>query len=325
MTTALHQAALAGWIPFKLRNGTEVQWLYTGTQPYTDPFFDETISKCKSFPENNHLKRSASSCDMLEEWSLVGDTLPPSAVIFHVSRCGSTLLAQLMGLDSNNIALAEVPFFDDLLRAKYKPGGKDLSHLLPHAVSFYTQKRRGGEKKAFIKADSWHLFFYDQLRALYPNIPFILLYRRPDEVIASQEKRRGMHAVPGVVENEIFELGELPDYTHPLNTYMAAVLQQYYQKMQQIRAVDDLSYLINYNEGFVAITEKLYELTGTILTPEARQSVAERCSYDAKEPYKKFSSELLDDNAPSEYMEKAFEEYHRLEQLRKKDIINVSL
>lgn len=312
------KTALANWLPYKLHNGTDVQWLYSGLQPYTDPFFDETISKCRSLPENSHLKRSMSTGEMLREWSFHNHTLAPSAIIFHVSRCGSTLLAQLLGLNTNNIVLAEVPFFDDLLRARYKKGGQDMSHLLPDAVSFYAQKRRGNENRLFIKADSWHLFFYEQLRALYPGIPFILLYRRPDEVIASQEKKKGMHAVPGVIEKEIFELAPLPDYQHPPNVYVAAVLEQYYEKMQQIQAKDNNAFLVNYKEGFVAITEKVYQLTDTPLTETDREALIKRCSYDAKEPDKKFNNQPADENDISAYMEKAFQGYHTLEQLREK-------
>jgi hypothetical protein len=311
------QTALASWLPYKLHNGADAQWLYTGMQPYTDPFFEETIGRCKGLPENGHLKRSMSSCNILPEWTLQDKALAPAAIIFHVSRCGSTLLAQLLGLDSHHIVLSEVPFFDDLLRARYKTEGQDLTSLLPHAVSFYAQKRKGDENRLFIKADSWHLFFYEQWRAFYPDTPFILLYRRPDEVIFSQEKKKGMHAVPGIIEKEIFTLGTLPAFNHLYpNAYIAAVLEQYYVKMQQIQATDPAALLVNYNEGFVSITEKVYQLTRTPLSDTARQEITGRCSYDAKEPAKKFDGQTAGNEPIDAYMEKAFQQYHILDQQR---------
>ncbi|GGH72074.1 hypothetical protein HNQ91_003363 [Filimonas zeae] len=308
--------ALSSWLPYKLREQETAHWMYTGTEPYTEPFFDETIHKCRSLPENSKLKRSVSSCDILPEWSLP-NTLQPSAIIFHVSRCGSTLLSQLLGIDKRHVVLSEVPFFDELLRAKYAGTGKDLSALLPHAISFYGQKRVGNETRLFIKSDSWHLFFYEQWRALYPGIPFILLYRRPDEVIFSQEKKRGMHAVPGVIEKEVFTLGNLPEDFHlNPNGYMAAVLEQYYTKMKQIHLSDSNAYLINYNEGLATVAEKVYTLTHTSLQQADRQAFQERCVYDAKEPEKNFQGLAPDESKIAPYMEKAFQLYQALELLR---------
>ncbi|BAV04322.1 hypothetical protein SAMN05421788_11051 [Filimonas lacunae] len=316
MTPITEPSTLAGWLPYQLYNGTDARWIYPGTLPYTDPFFDETISKCKSLPENGFGKRYSSAVDVLPGWSAPDNALPPAAIIFHVSRCGSTLLSQLLGLNPNHIVLAEVPFFDDLLRARYKQGGKDLSHLLPHAVSYYAQKRTGTEERLFIKADSWHLFFYEEIRAHYPDVPFILLYRRPDEVVASQEKKKGMHAVPGVIESEIFNLGQLPAYQEGTHAYVAAILEQYYQRMQQIHAKDPLAYLVNYNEGFGAITEKVYQLTHTPFTEKEQQDIMQRCGFDAKEPEKKFALPATGIDETAGYLAKAFKGYHQLEKLR---------
>ncbi len=44
----------------------------------------------------------------------------------------------------------------------------------------------------------------EKARKLYPQTPFILLYRQPGEVIRSQQKRRGMQSIPGLLEPEIF-------------------------------------------------------------------------------------------------------------------------
>lgn len=318
MFNATPGTALRSWLPYRLREQENAQWLYTGTAPYTEPFFDETINKCKSLPENSRLMRSISSCAMLPEWR-IGDALQPAAIIFHVSRCGSTLLSQLLGLDSRHIVLSEVPFFDELLRAGYANGGKDLSALLPHALSFYAQKRMGNETRLFIKTDSWHLFFYEKLRALYPGIPFMLLYRRPDEVIFSQEKKKGMHAVPGVIEQEIFSLGTLPaDFHLNANGYMAAVLEQYYSKMKYMYHADPGVHLVNYNQGLAAAAEKVYQLTGTTLQESDRLAFHQRCGYDAKEPEKNFQPVQADERGIAPYMEKAFQLYDELDQLRLK-------
>ena len=189
---------LENWVPYKLTSGEDrlqCEWMYTGDKEFTEPFFDETISKCRQLYCRD--RKSVSSVDILSQWSNEIESVPPSAFIFHVSRCGSTLASQLLALDRGNIILSEVPFFDALLRKSI------AGESLKAAISFYAPVKKD-RRRLFIKTDSWHVFFYKQIRNLYPATPFVLLYRRPDEVMRSQQKRRGMHAVPGLIESSLF-------------------------------------------------------------------------------------------------------------------------
>src|SRR5581483_4874916 len=216
-------SALTNWLPYKLSFEEEqprCEWLYTGNDDFTEPFFDETIARCRQL--NNRGRRSISSIDILPQWASEINSVPPSAFIFHVSRCGSTLAAQLLALDRTNIVLSEVPFFDALLR------GKDIpALLLPAAMAFYAPVKNY-RRRLFIKTDSWHVFFYKQLRALYPQTPFILLYRRPDEVMRSQQKRRGLHAIPGVIEPALFGFDEHEIMHMNQDEYLGKVLDSYF-------------------------------------------------------------------------------------------------
>lgn len=165
-----------GWIPIKLYpedDGLMCRWLYVGNKDFTEPFFDETIAACRSLPENGHLKRSMSSTDVLAGWVKDTDVIEPTAFIFHISRCGSTLISQMLGKQPANIILSEVPFFDDLLRY----GTKDdcMPAILPQlkaAIGLYGTQRNKNKQQLFIKTDSWHIHFYKELRALYPTVPF---------------------------------------------------------------------------------------------------------------------------------------------------------
>src|SRR5437016_3848077 len=223
-------SALANWIPYKLffdEGRPFCEWLYTGDEDFTEPFFDETIVKCRQF--NNRGRKSTSSIDILPHWSNEIESVPPSAFIFHVSRCGSTLASQLLALDRTNIVLSEVPFFDTLLRS-----GKNIPRqLLKAAIAFYAPVKNY-RKRLFIKTDSWHIFFYKQIRELYPQTPFILLYRRPDEVVRSQQKQKGMHAVPGLIEPALLGFDENEVQHMNLNEYIARVLEKYLEALLHI-------------------------------------------------------------------------------------------
>src|SRR6185436_3979913 len=150
-------------------------------------------------------------------------TVAPTAFIFHISRCGSTLISQLLSLQSSNIVLSEVPFFDELLMWGYK--NNCMPAALPHlrsAFEIIAAKRNENDSKLFIKTDCWHIHFYKQLRELYPQTAFILLYRRPDEVIRSHQKNKGRHVIPGLIEPGIFGFDKNAIGNFGLDEYMAS-------------------------------------------------------------------------------------------------------
>ena len=314
-------AAIHNWIPYKLSvlNGSpHCYWLYTGNEPYTAPFFDETISRCMHLPQNSHRFKSLSSLDILPAWAAHTTSVPPTAFIFHVSRCGSTLIAQLLGLHEQHIVLAETPFVDALLRLPYQYKETDrelIMQAIPAAIQLYGRKRRGDETHLFIKTDSWHLCFYQQLRQLYPSVPFILLYRSPDEVIRSQRRRRGMQAVQGIVEPDIFGFDKTEIMDWPLDDYMAKVLERYFTIILEITSRDPLSLLVNYNEPVLFNMQKIAAFTGVTFSDNELLRMQERSCYHAKYPEQVFQ-EPAGESAMPDSVQPVMELYSKVEELR---------
>lgn len=310
------------WVPYKLiANEGRIQcsWLNTYGEPFNEPFFDETILKCKGLDGGSHAARSSvSDLMMIAEWVRGINAVEPTAFIFHVSRCGSTLVSQLLAMLDENVVLAEVPFFDDILRLPYKHPDYDqtaIAKLFTNAVKYYGQKRTGKEKSLFIKTDSWHLFFYRQLRQLYPAVPFIILYRKPDEVFSSHRKQPGMQAVNGLIEPRLFgfDINEVANM-HPQD-YLTVVIESYFKQCLEIAAIDDQCLLLNYNEGPMQMIEKIAAFTKTPLTPYDILKMAERSRYHSKRQGELFAEE----NNPSLNLKlgKAIERYNLLEEKRK--------
>lgn len=304
-------SALASWIPYKLsfsESGPYCEWLYTGDEEFTEPFFDDTITKCRQY--NNRGHKSISSIDVLPQWSTEIESVSPTAFIFHVSRCGSTLASQLLALDRSNIVLSEVPFFDALLRT----GTNTPQKLLKAAIAFYAPVK-SDRKRLFIKTDSWHIFFYKQLRELYPQTPFILLYRRPDEVMRSQQKRSGMHAIPGLIEPALlgFEENEVRHMNQ--NEYLGRLLEKYFQAFEHILSADALAIPLNYSEGPVAMVEKIAGITGVPIGSGEMEKIKARALYHAKYPEQVFAEEAIRNPVPV-YCRAAYERYEALERRR---------
>jgi hypothetical protein len=312
-------AALRNWVPYKLLTGPEgdgCRWLHLGEDPIAEPFFDETISSCLKLPANSSFYKATSSLLQLQDWGRAVDAVPPTAFIFHISRCGSTLVSQLLAQQRGNIVLSEVPFFDALLREGHRRN--DMQGWLPllqQAIALYGAKRLPGQRHLFVKTDSWHILFYKALRQLYPQVPFVLLYRRPDEVLRSQQKHRGMHAVPGVVEPSIFGFDADTDPADGLDGHLAKVLAVYLRAFAGILATDANTLAVNYNEGALPIIEKIAGKTGLPISDAERQAMEERAGYHAKQPGQVFAEPALE-QAPPALLAEAFDWYHKVEALR---------
>lgn len=317
---------LCNWIPASLlRSDGEwlCRWMDMGDVLFTAPFFDETLNICRNQPANRKPFQVLGSVPSMMEWAEEMLSVMPSAFLFHVSRCGSTLAAQLLGLDPRHIVLAEAPFIDDLLRAGYRVPGEalpDVEGAIRAALRFYGQQRQGPVTRLFIKTDSWHILFHAVLRAAYPNVPFFLLYRSPEEVLYSHRKRRGMQSVPGVIERDILwapaEKNGAPQATGELDAYMADVLFRYMEKFLAIAQEDPLSYLVNYAEGIPSIVERIAKVTNTPIDAGLRAQMTERSRFHAKDPTQVFSEEAGSD-LPEALLTPLFALYGQLEERRR--------
>jgi hypothetical protein len=192
---------LDGWLPIRIdwkQTPPVVDWCHVGTRRFTDPFFEQTIEKCLRQPFNL-LFRHQTSLEALAEWQTVRPGLTPSGFIFHMSRCGSTLIAQMLAALPQNIVISEAPPIDGILRTKNATEDQKITWLRG-MLSAFGQPRNGDEKQFFVKFDSWHTFDLPLVRRAFPDVPWIFLYRDPLEVMASQMKQRAIHMVPGLVE-----------------------------------------------------------------------------------------------------------------------------
>jgi len=313
--------AIKNLVPWKLLSPPSepiCQWLYTGKKSFTEPFFDDTISVCRRLDENCKPFKSVSSLAMMQEWANELEPVIPAAIIFHVSRCGSTLLSQQLALDESNIVLSEVPFFDELLRLPFKNqhfSKRSAKAFLKAAVNLYGLPKTGREKNVFIKADSWHIHFYASLRSLYPTVPFILLYRDPCEVLLSQQRQRGMHSVPGIIERGVFGFSNKQINQPDFDRYMTNVLEGYLNKMIEIAKSDSLVFLVNYASGMSSIFKKIYGLLNLSITPKLDELLNERSRFHAKHPHQIFQEENKKKIAPS-YVMPVLELYHQLDKIR---------
>lgn len=200
---------LSDWVPMRVYwrdSQPMVDWGHLGARRFTDPFFAQTIGPCVRHPADL-LFRHQTALDDLGEIVESQPGLQPTGFIFHMSRCGSTLMSQMLAAAPQNIVLSEAAPIDDLLRSHFRnPGITEERRVqwLRWLVGVLAWRRHPAEKHVFIKFDCWHVMFLPLLQRAFPCVPWIFLYREPVEVMASAQNQLGGQMIPGVLEPGLF-------------------------------------------------------------------------------------------------------------------------
>src|ERR1041384_7884431 len=88
---------------------------HLGGLRFTAPFFEQTIGQAMRHPFNLLFGHSSP----LAEIAARADDMPelePSGFIFHMSRCGSTVVSQMLAALPRNVVLSEPAPIDQILR-----------------------------------------------------------------------------------------------------------------------------------------------------------------------------------------------------------------
>ena len=193
---------LKDWLPisvYQRENRTFVDWCFMGNARFTEPFFDITIQRRLQIPFNI-LFRHQTPFELLGELHEKNSQITPNGFIFHLSRCGSTLVSQMLAALPQNIVISEAPPIDEVLRLNAASEEEKIVWL-KWIIGALGQKRNDAEKHYFIKFDCWHTSDLALIKRAFPEVPWIFLYRNPLEIIVSQMRQRGLHTIPDRVAN----------------------------------------------------------------------------------------------------------------------------
>ena len=108
-----------GWLPIRAswqRAELYVHWAYFGERRLRDAFFEGDVRGCLYAPFNR-LFRYVTPIETLAAWLKTRPHLEPSGFIFHMSRCGSTLVSQMLAALPSNIVVSEASPIDTVVQA----------------------------------------------------------------------------------------------------------------------------------------------------------------------------------------------------------------
>jgi hypothetical protein len=140
--------------------------------------------------------------ETLEERSVTHPGIPPSGFIFHMSRCGSTLISQMLAASDANVVISEGSALDSVISADFmQPGVTALNRCrwLRAMIHALAQPRTVGERRFFVKFDALHAIDLPLIRSAFPDVPWIFLYRDPVEVLVSHFTEPTLWTGPGMV------------------------------------------------------------------------------------------------------------------------------
>lgn len=195
----MESVSFKGWLPIRIWQAQQqwcVDWCWFGEQRLQQPFFRDDVDDALRLPFNQALRR-VTPLSALSDWQRTSPGLAPTAFIHHASRCGSTLIGQMLARLDTHIVISEPPALDSLLRSTMP--AQQRAAAIQGLLSAYGQVRSGRETALVIKLDAWNIVEFPLLQACFPHVPWLYLYRDPLEIAVSHLRLAGMHMIPGML------------------------------------------------------------------------------------------------------------------------------
>jgi hypothetical protein len=178
-----------GWMPVDavvVDGRPGLLWMQMADVSFTEPFFQQTVDRVRA--EHPEREQRFTEFDALLQLDKVLPRVDPTGLIFHSSRCGSTLLANACRSLNDSIVLSEPNAIDKLVARFITDAGEPVketlySVFLRAVVNALAQHQTA--TRVFIKFSCCSVSQLERIRRIWPHVPWIFLYRDPVETIVS--------------------------------------------------------------------------------------------------------------------------------------------
>ena len=276
------------WLPVDavvVNNRPGLLWLEMPDVSLTEPFFQQTVARAKA--ENNR-RELFTEFDVLLQLEKVLDSVPPTGFIFHSSRCGSTLIANACRAITGSIVLSEANAIDKLV-ARFITDATDkvkeslYSVFLRGVVHALAQRRTGDEQHLFIKFSCCSFAQIERIRRIWPQVPWIFLYRDPIETIVSNVT----DAPPWLMDSDRRVLASITGASHAeiagmrLEELCARTIGSFYSLAH--RLANDSGLLLNYNQLSLPVISRVLKFFSVSPSIEERETITRTIRIYSKE------------------------------------------
>ncbi|MFZ6735788.1 sulfotransferase [Undibacterium sp. Ji42W] len=313
-------SSMLGWYPVAIDalKGT-LHWRHLGEARFLESFFLDTL--------NQQSREQRQVCQtILESLPAQIECMPrlaPAAFIFHVSRCGSTLLTQMLASLPQCIVMSEPPVIDAFFRYLHEhPEFQNATSVFQNLIAALGQRRSTEDSHFFIKFDSWHLPWIPFVREAYPDVPMIFLYREPQAVLASHYRQRGPQMIPGLLNTTRLQVEDTEIAAADFDVYAASVLHSMFCAGLEHAVAEDLL-LLNYQQLPGVMWEDLLGRFRLDCDEQSLAKLKERSGLHSKHRYTSFTGDPQSGDAvltkpTSDFVQLCEEKYSQLERFRLK-------
>ena len=283
---------LRGWSPIRFfwQDGQPlVDWCLTDDIRFTDPFFEQTITRAMQDPFRV-LFRHCTPIEALRELEAEDPVAAPTGFIYHMSRCGSTLVAQMLAALPDSLVISEAGPIDAVLQANRKNPlvtDKQRSDWLRWMIGALGRRADRKTKRFFVKLDCWQTVEMDLIRQAFPATPWIFVYRNPVEVMVSQFRQPAYWTLPGTLDPARFGIDPLSVLQLPREQFCGRVLQATLRAALDHHEKDG-GFLVAYPNLPEVVWNSVGKVFGITFSTEELELMKSASELDAKNPYYAF-------------------------------------
>lgn len=171
----------------------QVELLDTRGASFDAPFFDDTIREIRA-RSPGRLNFDLDRAQVISAGDCRGRC--PSGFIFHVGRCGSTLLANMLACSPAHRIVKEPAVVNTMLAERLREptdaSPAELDALIASVIRLLASAAAGAFGHGVVKFAAWNVQLAETLLELFPATNAVFVYRSPMETVASM-----LHQRPG--------------------------------------------------------------------------------------------------------------------------------
>lgn len=180
-----------GVIPVAITPEYKVIWLDVGDYPYRE-------WKFRYATQNLIEKQGVGECFTTDIALLSSEELSleslqvPTGFVFHMSKCGSTLMSKVLDQPETQMIIKEAtPLHENLWQyltndwqEPVAPTAENL-RLIRNLIQLLGRPRLPNQKSYYVRFRSWGIAFVEIIQQAFPDTPSLFMYREPVKVMAS--------------------------------------------------------------------------------------------------------------------------------------------
>jgi hypothetical protein len=274
-----------------------VTWTELGEERFDKPFFHQTLDAALARPDAPAPRHSGLEALVAEarRAEAAGESLaPPAGFVFHMSRCGSTLVSSSLACEPAALVLAEPnPLGDYFEVAQALPPAQRLQLL--RALLILLGRKRAAERVFVIKAMSQLAVFLPFLLQALPEARWVFVYRDPVEVLVSLMEGESfvasLHARPkqaelwaGIAAEEVAALPPADFAARMLARICSTAAEAGERDPSRMRA-------LAYPWEPEAVAERVAPFLGVEMGEAAQRQARDLTRRDAKDPARAFAAD----------------------------------